>query len=82
MTAVEYLENILHNFIHPEHGAEFFPYVEKAKEMDVEFLPAVAPGDDGKYIGILSVRSAHRRLAAEVLAKQRQADMMYSHGHS
>ena len=55
--------------------------LEKAKEMDVEFLPAVAPGDDEKYIGILSVRSAHRRLAAEVLAKQRQADMMYSHGH-
>jgi hypothetical protein len=34
MTAVEYLENILHDFIHPEHGAEFFPYVEKAKEME------------------------------------------------
>ena len=56
--------------------------LEKAKEMDVEFLPAVAPDDAEKYIGILSVRSAHRRLAAEVLARQKEADSMYSHGHS
>lgn len=55
---------------------------EKAKEMDVEFLPAVAPDDAEKYVGILSVRSAHRRLAAEVLAKQKEADRMYSHVHS
>lgn len=34
MTAVEYLENILYDFIHPEHGAEFFPHVEKAKVME------------------------------------------------
>jgi len=52
---------------------------EKAKEMDVEFLPAVAPDDAEKYVGILSVRSAHRRLAAEVLAKQKEADRMYAH---
>ncbi len=56
--------------------------LEKAKEMDVEFLPAVAPDDAEKYVGILSVRSAHRRLAAEVLARQKEADSMYSHGHS
>jgi hypothetical protein len=36
MTAVEFLENILHDFIHPEHAAEFFPYVEKAKAMERE----------------------------------------------
>jgi len=56
--------------------------LEKAKEMDVEFLPAVAMDDAEKYVGILSVRSAHRRLAAEVLAKQKEADGMYSHRHS
>ena len=33
-TAVEWLENILHDFIHPEHGAEFWPFIEKAKEME------------------------------------------------
>ena len=56
--------------------------LEKAKEMDVEFLPAVAPDDAEKYVGILSVRSAHRRLAAEVLARQKEADSMYSHEHN
>lgn len=33
-TAVEWLENILHDYIHPEHGAEFFPFVEQAKAME------------------------------------------------
>jgi len=56
--------------------------LEKAKEMDVEFLPVVASDDAEKYVGILSIRSAHRRLAAEVLAKQKEADSMYSHRHS
>jgi hypothetical protein len=35
-TAIEWLENILHDFIHPEHGAEFFPFIEKAKAMEKE----------------------------------------------
>jgi len=56
--------------------------LEKAKEMDVEFLPAVDPDKAEKYVGILSLRSAHRRLAAEVLARQKEADGMYSYGHS
>ena len=55
---------------------------EKAKEMDVEFLPVVAVDDPDKYVGILSVRSAHRRLAAEVLAKQKEADSKYALAHS
>lgn len=55
---------------------------ERAKEMDVEFLPVVALQDRDKYAGILSVRSAHRHLAAEVLAKQKEADGMYSHEHN
>jgi hypothetical protein len=36
MTAIEYLENILYDFIHPEHMAEFFPHVKKAKAMEKE----------------------------------------------
>jgi len=35
-TAVEWLENILHDFIHPEHGAEFFPFIDQAKAMEKE----------------------------------------------
>jgi hypothetical protein len=37
-TAVEWLENILHDFIHPEHGAEFAPFVDQAKEMEKQQL--------------------------------------------
>jgi len=55
---------------------------EKAKEMDVEFLPVVAVDDPDKFVGILSVRSAHRRLAAEVLAKQKEADSKSALAHS
>ena len=37
-TAVEWLENILHDFIHPEHGAEFAPFLDQAKEMEKQQL--------------------------------------------
>jgi hypothetical protein len=37
-TAVEWLENILHDFIHPEHGAEFAPHIDQAKEMEKQQL--------------------------------------------
>ena len=45
-TAVEWLENILHDFIHPEHGAEFFPFLEKAKAMEKQqIIDAYNNGD-------------------------------------
>jgi hypothetical protein len=37
-TAIEWLETILHNFIHPEHGAEFAPFVDQAKEIKKQQL--------------------------------------------
>ena len=45
-TAIEFLEEILHDFIHPEHGAEFFPYLEKAKAMEKQqIIDAYNNGD-------------------------------------
>ena len=35
-TAVEWLENELHNFIHPYHGKDFLPILEQAKQMEKE----------------------------------------------
>ena len=35
-TAVDWLENELHNFIHPEHGKDFLPILEQAKQMEKE----------------------------------------------
>jgi hypothetical protein len=46
-TAVEWLENILHDFIHPEHGAEFAPFLEQAKAMEKEqIMEAYNNGED------------------------------------
>ena len=35
-TAVEWLGEELHNFIHPEHGRDFIPILQKAIEMEKE----------------------------------------------
>jgi hypothetical protein len=46
-TAVEWLENILHDFIHPEHGAEFAPFLDQAKEMHKQqIIDAYNNGED------------------------------------
>jgi Kef-type K+ transport system membrane component KefB len=51
--------------------------LDEAKRLDAEFL-LVTVGDDGeKYLGILDVRAVYRRLSAEVLAKQKEADSKY-----
>lgn len=34
LTAVEFLEEALHGFIHPEHGKDFLPILEQAKAME------------------------------------------------
>ena len=35
-TAVEWLADELHGFIHPEHGKDFLPILAKAKAMEKE----------------------------------------------
>ena len=35
-TAVEFLEEALHGFIHPEHGKDFLPILDQAKQMEKE----------------------------------------------
>ena len=54
--------------------------IEKARDLNVEQLPVVTADDGGRYLGILDERSVHRRLSAEVLAKQKEADNMYRSG--
>ncbi|UCG59695.1 MAG: cation:proton antiporter [Phycisphaerales bacterium] len=55
---------------------------EKAKELDAECLPVVASSDGDKHVGVLDIRSVHRRLSAEVLAKQKEADSVHGLGRS
>jgi Kef-type K+ transport system membrane component KefB/predicted transcriptional regulator len=47
-------------------------------QMDLEYLHVVTSNDGDKHVGMLSVRSVHRRLSTEVLAKQKEADDMYA----
>jgi CBS domain-containing protein len=49
----------------------------EAKKLDTEFLPVTAAGDADRYLGILDVRAVYRRVSAEVLSKQKEADRMY-----
>lgn len=55
---------------------------EKAKQLDAECLPVVDSEDGDKHVGVLDIRSVHRRFSAEVLAKQKEADSMYGSGKS
>ncbi|HUU20285.1 MAG TPA: cation:proton antiporter [Sedimentisphaerales bacterium] len=48
--------------------------LETIRHLDVEFLPVVTSADSDKHVGILRQRSVRRRLSAEVLAKQKEAD--------
>jgi len=47
--------------------------IEKAQQLDVEQLPVLTPGESEKLIGVLDIRGVHRRLHAEVLARQKAA---------
>jgi predicted transcriptional regulator len=58
-------------------GMSLSEALEKAKALDTEFLPVTAENDGDKYMGILNVRLVYRRLSAEVLSRQKEADSMY-----
>ncbi len=48
--------------------------LETIRHLDVEFLPVVTTNNGDKHVGILTQRSVRRRLSAEILAKQKEAD--------
>ncbi|MFZ2146453.1 MAG: cation:proton antiporter [Sedimentisphaerales bacterium] len=50
--------------------------LETIRRLDIGFLPVVTSSNGDKYIGILRQRAVHRRLSAEVLAKQKEADSL------
>jgi len=51
--------------------------MEKMRELDAEQLPVVTLKNGDHYLGILDHRAVLRRLSAEVLAKQKEADSMH-----
>lgn len=54
--------------------------LEKMQTYDLEYLPVVQPDDHGRFIGVLNANAVRRKLAAEVIAKQQEADSMYGTG--
>jgi CBS domain-containing protein len=50
--------------------------METMRELDAEQLPVVTAENGDRYVGILDHRSVRRRLSAEVLTKQKEADRM------
>lgn len=49
----------------------------RTKQLGIEYMPVIEPKQDDKFIGVLDANVAHRKLIAEVLAKQHKADSMY-----
>jgi len=50
---------------------------EEIRELDAEQLPVVNAETGNRYLGILDHRSVLRRLSAEVLTRQKEADSKY-----
>ncbi|MFC1760701.1 hypothetical protein ACFL6U_01310 [Planctomycetota bacterium] len=49
--------------------------LDQAKHQDLSFVPVIRAGEEIGFQGILDVRAVHRQVAAELLDRQRQADM-------
>jgi Kef-type K+ transport system membrane component KefB len=54
--------------------------LEQGKRQDLEYLPVVASQGDNTFVGVLDIRSVHRMLSAEVMARQHKADEMHNVG--
>lgn len=53
---------------------------EEMKEFEVEYIPVTVSAQDGRLVGVLNGRAVHRKLSAQILARQREADAMFEAG--
>ena len=74
LVALDIIEPVIATITPDMALAEAF---ERIHDLDAEQLPVVTLSDGDHYVGILDHRSVLRRLSAEVLAKQKEADGMY-----
>jgi hypothetical protein len=54
--------------------------LEKADKFEVGFLPVITSQDSRTIEGLLDINSVHRKLSAEILSKQKEADRMATAG--
>jgi Kef-type K+ transport system membrane component KefB/predicted transcriptional regulator len=52
--------------------------LERANQLDTEYVPVVVSPQDDSFIGLLDCRGVHRQLSAEVLSRQQKADSIAS----
>jgi len=57
--------------------AELSEAFNKTKQLGIEHIPIVNGGKGNEFVGVLDINAARRKLSAEVLAKQHEADSMY-----
>ncbi|MFQ6034791.1 MAG: cation:proton antiporter [Sedimentisphaerales bacterium] len=51
---------------------------ERARRLDIEYIPVVDSGQQGRFVGLLDCRAIRRQLSAEVLSRQQKADNINS----
>ena len=51
--------------------------IEQIKKFEIEYAPVVDSSRNDKFLGVLSSNAVQRKLSAEVVAKQLEADSMY-----
>jgi NhaP-type Na+/H+ or K+/H+ antiporter len=51
---------------------------EKARQLDIEYLPVVASDKEDKFTAVFNCREARRQLSTEVLSRQQKADSIFN----
>jgi Kef-type K+ transport system membrane component KefB/predicted transcriptional regulator len=75
LVSLDIMEPIVGKVTENTHLSDAF---EKAKRLDIEYLPVVSTDQENKFCGILNCREARRQLTTEVLSRQQKADNIIS----
>ncbi len=75
LVALDIAEPIIANIRPDMELAEAF---DKAKRLDIEYLPVTDSGRAGRFLGLVDCRAVRRSLSAEVLSRQQKADSKHS----
>ncbi len=59
-------------------NTELAQAIEKAKNANLDYIPVTNGNDQNNLVGIFDLQSVHRKLSAEILERQRQADLQHT----
>ncbi|MDD5326825.1 MAG: cation:proton antiporter [Phycisphaerae bacterium] len=75
LVALDIMESVLGRVTPETPLSEAF---EKAKQLDIEYLPVVTSEQQDKFAGVLNCRKVRRQLSTEVLSRQQKADNIFN----